>query len=127
MSERAFGATIRVNWTSSPQIGAIVDAGWDADALPAPEPKGKWWGPWIALSRKQATEGASVYDRGRKELALWVPFVAEGITARFLLMVLRGFDFPPRPGSHATGPGTVYPGFQLPSPKSTIDITWTVA
>jgi hypothetical protein len=127
MSERAFGVTIRVNWTSSPQIGGIVDAAWEADALPAPEPKGNWWGPWIALAGKPATEGESVYSRGRKELWLWVPFPVEGLTARYLLMILREFAFPPQSGSGATGPGSVYPDFQLPSSKNTIDITWTVA
>src|SRR5262249_53492496 len=111
MADLAFGVTVRVNWTSSPQIGGLLDSSWEASALAVAPPKGKWWGPWIALAGKPATEGESEYDRTRKELVLWVPFQVEGITARFLLMGLNAFDVPPPHGSG--GSGNLYPAVRL--------------
>jgi hypothetical protein len=59
-----------------------------------------------------------MYDRGCKELALWVPFVAQGITARFVLMVLQvRFSIPARlPRNKDQGPCT--PAFGSRPPRA---------
>jgi len=122
------GTSIRVSCAEAPAMGGLVDLSWDPPALANPTPTGKWWGPWIAWigwsGKIPASAGEWEYDRGRRNLSLWVPWSAAGVSSRTLVVSLDGIDFPPRLGS--SGSGRLYPPLRIPSTNPWPFLSWRV-